>query len=145
MNQATSHLSRWKGAPRSSAPWLGMVKRRQPFLEAEGDGKRKFLAMTGLFQARSPSFEERGVYPAGYPTGADQAITGWLVKFTFLTEAKSTIRLGVKSPCADVWLSTSDSIWDVLFLVCVYCFCCFFFNKKNIFENGFLFRKVTFN
>ena len=42
----------------------------------------------------------------------------WL-KFTFLGEADSAIRLGVKSLFADLGLSTGDSIVGLLFLSCL--------------------------
>lgn len=57
--------------------------------------------------------EEIGVFQADFLTGAYQVIPVWL-KFTFLVEAKTAIRLGIQSRFADVGLSTRDFIWDLL-------------------------------
>ena len=63
-----------------------------------------------------------GVYQADYLTSTDQVIPEqdlesviWF-KITFLGEAKTAVRLGMKSWFADVGLGTSDSLLGLLFL-----------------------------
>lgn len=72
-------------------------------LQAEGNGKRKFLK-SRLFQARSPFF-----------TGKKWGLSGrdWL-KVTFLGEAEAAIRSDIILDLT--WGLLSDSILGVLFL-----------------------------
>lgn len=57
-----------------------------------------------------------GVYLVDYLTHLGQEIPGRWVKAAFLGEAETTIRLGIKSQCADMGLSTSDFILGPLSL-----------------------------
>lgn len=46
-----------------------------------------------------------GVCQLDYLTSADQVSPDWLVKITFLAEAETTVRLGIKSQFCDVGLA----------------------------------------
>ena len=69
-----------------------------------------------MVPARSPFFGKRLGSIRHYLTGADKVIPDWLVKGQISGRAETKIRLGIKSWFADVGLSTSDSIFDLLFL-----------------------------
>lgn len=68
--------------------------------------------------------EGQGFYNDDYVTNADQEISGWLLKFTFLREVKTVIKSLLS------WVGRNDSIWDL----CVggVDLFCFVFNKKHL-------------
>ena len=77
----------------------------------------KEVIKKGLFQARSPSFGRRqgSIRWVTSQVLARKFQTG-LVKITFLGEAETAVRLGIRSWFADMGLSTSDSILGLLSL-----------------------------
>ena len=92
-----------------------MLQKRKHFKRRKKEGQGSHKEKKGLFLARLPSFGRRQ-WSVWWITSLVLAgkFQTRLVKITFLGEAETAVRLGIKSWFVDVGFSTGDSILGLL-------------------------------